>query len=112
MGPNRTRMRNLRPARLAAPSIYPASLTCVPSSLLSLIIRAPLLRLIRNGAQFMYIRSGVYRDFPFFEPVTPVTLYLFLTRREGALTLMTEPTFADKKMLLNDISVNDGAVAF
>ena len=109
MGPNRTRMRNLRPARLAAPSIYPASLTCVPSSLLLLIIGAPLLRLIRNGAQLMYISSCVYRDFPYFEPVT---LYLFLTRREGALTLMTEPTFADKKMLLNDISVNDGAVAF
>ena len=96
MGPNRTRMRNLRPARLAASSIYPASLTCVPSSLLSLIIRAPLLRLIRNGAQLMYLRSYVYRDFPYFEPVT---LYLFLTRREGALTLMTEPTYADKKML-------------
>ena len=111
MGPNRTRMCNLRPARLAAPSIYPASLTCVPSSLLSLIIRAPLLRLIRNGAPLMYIRSCVYRDFPYFEPVA---LYLFLTtfRREGALTLMTEPTFADKKMLSNDISVNDGAVAF
>ena len=57
----------------------------------------------------MYLRSYVYRDFPYFEPVT---LYLFLTRREGALTLMTEPTFADKKMLSNDISVNDGAVAF